>query len=157
MLVLTGRAATQDGKPDRAGLQARGPLLQVALSALDQQADILTSRGVEVPVVTGLALIDSGASATCIDDAAAAGARLPAVDTARMSSASGSSEVGVYAGKITLVQPGGQRGTGAVINAHQALGVNIREQGIIALIGRDILSSCILIYNGVEAQYTLAF
>ncbi|MXW16568.1 MAG: hypothetical protein F4123_10950 [Gemmatimonadetes bacterium] len=84
MLVLTGRAATQDGGPDRAGLQARGPLLQVALSVLDQQADILSSRG-------------------------------------------------------------------------EALGVNIREQGIIALIGRDILSSCILIYNGVEAQYTLAF
>lgn len=74
-----------------------------------------------------------------------------------MSSASGSSDVSVYAGKITLVQPDGTGGTGAVINAHQAIGVNIREQGIIALIGRDILSSCILIYNGVEAQYTLAF
>ena len=61
MLVLTGRAATQDGKPDRAALQTRGPVLQVALSVLDQQAGILTDRGEEVPVVTGLALIDSGA------------------------------------------------------------------------------------------------
>ena len=51
---------------------------------LDPQADILTSRGEEIPFVSGLALIDSGASATCIDDAAAVGARLPAVDTARM-------------------------------------------------------------------------
>ena len=92
MLVLTGRAATQDGKPDRAALQAKGPLLQVSLSVLDPQADILTSRGEEIPFVSGLALIDSGASATCIDDAAAVGARLPAVDTARMASASGSSE-----------------------------------------------------------------
>ncbi len=72
-----------------------------------------------------------------------------------MASASGPSEVSVYAGKIAL--PGASDGTSAVINAHQALGVNIREQGIIALIGRDILSSCILIYNGLEAQYTLAF
>ena len=92
MLVLTGRAATQDGKPDWASLQAKGPLLQVSLSVLDPQADILTSRGEEIPFVNGLALIDSGASATCIDDAAAVGARLPAVDTARMASASGSSE-----------------------------------------------------------------
>lgn len=118
MLVLTGRAATQDGRPDRVALQARGPLLQVALSVLDQQADILSSRGEDVPVVNGLALIDSGASATCIDDGAAVGARLPAVDTARMSSASGSSDVSVYAEKITLVQPDGTGGTGAVINAH---------------------------------------
>ena len=73
MLVLTGRAATQDGRPDRVALQARGPL-QVALSVLDQQADILSSRGEDVPVVNGLALIDSGASATCIDDRAAVGA-----------------------------------------------------------------------------------
>ena len=63
----------------------------------------------------------------------------------------------VYAGKIALPQPSGSDGASAVINAHQALGVNIREQGILALIGRDLLSSCILIYNGLEAQYTLAF
>lgn len=139
-----------------AGLQARGPLLQVALSVLDPQAAVLTERGEVVPVVSGLALIDTGASTTCVDDAAANEARLPAVDTARMSSASGPSQVSVYAGKIALVQPSGSDGTSAVIDAHQALGVNIREQGILALIGRDLLRSCILIYNGLEAQYTLA-
>ncbi len=134
-----------------------GPLLTVTVSVLDQQADIRRRRGDEIPVVEGLALIDSGASATCIDDEVAMRAGLPAVDTARMSSASGPSEVSVYAGKITLVQRGSTSSDVVAIQTLRALGVNINGQGIIALIGRDILNSCIMIYNGPEAQYTLAF
>lgn len=32
-----------------------------------------------------------------------------------------------------------------------------KQQGIHALIGRDVLSNCILVYNGGAKLYTLAF
>ena len=40
--------------------------------------------------------------------------------------------------------------------ARNAVGANLKSQGIIALIGRDFLQHCALYHNGVSGQITLS-
>ena len=54
-----------------------------------------------------------------------------------------------YAGRLRMDDFG-------EVNFNKAYGANLRRQGIIALIGRDILASCVLIVNGPEGTATLA-
>lgn len=159
MLTLTGNASGPDGRPVPAALVQRGPVLEVAVSVTDEHRKALAKHGEPEPnVVTGLALIDTGASVTCIDDSVAIDAGLPVVDKGRISSATDTPEASVYAGRIVLVQKGQIMGVDtAQVEARRAFGVNIRNQGIITLIGRDVLSQAILFYSGPEARYTLAF
>ncbi len=133
-------------------LQNRGPIVPVSISIGDQQRVALVAAGREAPApVTGLALIDTGATLTCIGTQAAQQAGLPTVGTGSMMSATQASvQVPMYAAKIDI------QGFVA-INTAQAYGSPALDgQGIIALIGRDVLSKCILNYNGPEATFTLS-
>ena len=159
MLTLTGGATDPNGRPFPPGLVERGPVLRVVVSVTDEHAKILAEHGEPNPnTVPGLALIDTGALVTCIDDSVAVDAGLPVVDKGRISSATDTPEVSVYAGKIVLVQEGQSAGVEtAQVEARRAFGVNILNQGIIALIGRDVLTQAFLLYIGPEARYTLVF
>src|SRR5579863_688352 len=66
----------------------RGPVLQVAVSIEQNAAKALLTQGKTVATKTGLALIDTGASNTCIDEQAAQELGLPVIDVATMQSAS---------------------------------------------------------------------
>lgn len=53
-------------------LVQRGPIIQVSLSVGQAVAEQIRAAGGELPPpVSGLALVDTGASVTCIDDAVA--------------------------------------------------------------------------------------
>ncbi len=41
------------------------------------------------------------------------------------------------------------------LNAPRAMGAALATQGILVLIGRDVLQSCTLFYNGPAGQFTL--
>ena len=87
---------------------------------------------------------------TCIDRAAAAEALLPTVGSTKMASASHADEmVPIFAGHIQV------QGVGT-INAVRAVGANLKPQGIIALIGRDILKQLVLVYNGTDGSFSLS-
>ena len=73
---LGGEARSTDGRkipiPPQAALTLRGPIVQVTVSvgqAIAQQ--LLQQGGTLPPPVSGLALIDTGATSTCVDDGAA--------------------------------------------------------------------------------------
>ena len=101
-------------------------------------------------VVEGILLVDTGALATCVDQTAATEAGLQVVDSGPISSATHVDQVvPIYTGIIEFV------GTGISINFNRAYGVNLHEQGKIALLGRDILRSSNLIYNGTDGTYSL--
>jgi predicted aspartyl protease len=133
-------------------LRDAGPTIQIIASVAQVIADQLLQQGIVVPQpVPGSALIDTGASATCIDDAIARQLRLPAIDVVQMTSAShASTPQNVYPVLIEVVGPGIR------INVARAIGANLAPQGIIALIGRDFLQHCTLFYNGVTGEITLA-
>ena len=88
---------------------------------------------------------------TCIDQQAAEAARLAVVDSGLMSSASHTNEtVPIYAGRLFI------EGIGITIESKRAFGANLKDQGLIALIGRDMLASCLLVYNGPDGSYSLS-
>lgn len=100
--------------------------------------------------VHGEALVDTGAAITCVDEQAARQAGLTVIGSGKVSSATHSNEsVPIFAGKMEMTGVG-------QINLRQAYGVNIKDQGIVALIGRDLLEAMILIYNGSEGTFSLA-
>jgi hypothetical protein len=91
--ILNIQLAVQDpnGKqiPSLVALQQRGPVVQVSVSVEQNIAQQLLAQGVELPAPEiGWALIDTGATSTCLDEAAAARLRLPAIDIVTVASAS---------------------------------------------------------------------
>ena len=100
--------------------------------------------------VSGRALIDTGASMTCVDRRAAERAGLAVVDSAPMHAATRSGEiVPVFAGRLVLQ---------GFVNADTvgADGANSERQGPVALTGRDILAKCQLVYHGNDGLVSLA-
>lgn len=132
-------------------LQQTGPRVQITLSPLDEQIKSLTGKGEDIPApVAGHALIDTGASSTCIDQTAATKAGLAVVGSGPMHSATHADEiVPIYAGLMNI------HGLSNV-ETRSAYGVNLAPQGLIALIGRDVLSKCILVYNGIDDSFSLS-
>ena len=122
------------------------------LAPLEDQAKAIADKGESIPrPVVGHALIDTGASNTCIDREAADRAGLAVVDSGPLTSATQEAEiVPIYAGKLDIA------GLETPIIAHGAYGVNLAPQQLIVLIGRDMLKNCVLIYNGPDGSFSLS-
>ena len=148
-----GRNAEGDKVPLPPGvaLANGGPRVQTVVTPLEGHLKFLTTQGEEPPApVAGHALIDTGALVTCIDQAAAMRAGLACVDSGPLTSATHTDQiVPVFAGRLTI------EGFGQ-INALKCYGANLEPQGLIALIGRDLLSNCVLVYDGHSDTITLA-
>jgi hypothetical protein len=70
-------------------LAQRGPVVPVVVTAAEPLVSQLLQQGITPPEpVAGAALIDTGASTTCVDDDAAASLKLPVVDVVTIASAS---------------------------------------------------------------------
>jgi predicted aspartyl protease len=136
----------------RVALLQNGPCVQVVIGLGQSLAEQLVKQGQAVPEpAAGIALVDTGASTTCIDDALAQRLRLPAIDVVHMTSAShAGTEANVYPIQMEIV------GSPIIVNVPRAIGANLAPQGIVALIGRDYLQHCTLFYNGITGEITLA-
>lgn len=155
-LNLRFHAQNADGSvnleiPAGPGLHQVGPRVQVTITPLQDQLQALAEQGESAPnPVTGVALIDTGAHSTCFDREAAKQAKLAMVGSAPMASATHANEiVSVYAGQLSIPGLGEVRTT-------RAFGANLVPQGLIALIGRDALMSCVLVYNGIDGSFSIS-
>jgi predicted aspartyl protease len=152
-----GQGKTQDGKivqlPGPAGLVHRGPCVPIIISVPDQLGVEFAKQGRPVPTpISGLALIDTGAGSTCIDEDVAKKLGLPVVNIVNMASAShASNKANVYPAKLQIT------GLPMGISAPSAIGAALAAQnsGLVALIGRDLLARFVLIYNGAIGEVTL--
>ena len=131
-------------------LREVGPIVYVTLYPFEDQIKSLAKKG-DIPTpVAGTALIDTGASVTCIDQSAARKAGLAIVDSGGISSVTHTNEVvPIFAGRLNIhgLSP---------VNTFRAYGVNLESQNLIALIGRDLLASCVLVYNGTDDSFSLS-
>lgn len=110
----------------------------------------MRARGQALPQpVQGMALVDTGASATCIDRQAAEQAGLTIVDTGPLVSATDEELVPIFAARLDLLGFPGW-------DAPRAYGTNLAMQELIALIGRDVLMDSVLIYNGPDGSFSIA-
>jgi predicted aspartyl protease len=127
----------------------RGPIVQVTASIDQNAAKVLLAQGKTVPNKTGFALIDTGASNTCIDEQAAKDLGLPVIDVGSMQSASHEKHpCNIY--PVQIVTPV------VTLNSMRTMGANLASQGLLILIGRDVLAVCTLFYNGPSGQFTLS-
>lgn len=151
---IAAQANTADGKtiqlPPATALQLRGPILQVSLTIEQNAGKGLVAQGKTLPTPkSGLALIDTGASNTCVDEQAAKELGLPVIDVASMQSASHEKHsCNVY--PVQIITPI------VTLNAPRAMGAALASQGLLVLIGRDVLQNCNLFYNGPAGQFTLS-
>lgn len=153
---FSAQGKTQQGQivpiPHSVVLQKQGPCVQVSIGLAQSIASQLLQQGKSLPKpISGIALIDSGASSTCIDDTAAQQLSLPVVNVVNVASAShASTPQNVYPIQIELI------GLPISIEAPNAIGAALTPQGLLALIGRDVLQHCTLFYNGITGEITLS-
>ena len=156
MPILNIQLAAQDPSgnqiPPLVALQQRGPIVQVSVSVEQNIAQQLLAQGVPLPAPErGLALIDTGATSTCIDEAAAARLNLPAIDVVIIASAShASTQQNVHPIQIEVV------GLPITISAPRAIAAPLAAQGLVVLIGRDVLRHCTLFYNRPSGSFSLS-
>ena len=153
---IAAEAHAPDGSktpvPPALALQLRGPIVQVSVGVEQNIAHQLLQQGLTPPApITGVALIDTGASVTCIDDGAAQILKLPAIDVVTVASAShAASPQNVYPIQVDVA------GLPITISAPRAIGASLAAQGVLLLIGRDVLQQCTLFYNGPAGLFSLS-
>lgn len=154
MSLQATKRRVEDGEsvPAPELLVAQGPVIRVLLSISEEMQQALVAEGKPIPEpVAGLALVDTGATRTCVDETSARRAGLPTRGTAKMASASHPEhEVPVFAGRVIL--------DSININTPSAMGVNLSGfHELVVLIGRDMLQNCLFVYDGNAGTMSLAF
>lgn len=135
--------------PPSEALANLGPVLEATLTASDAQQKALASKGEQAKSRTGVVMFDTGASSTCFDQSVAEEVGLPTIGRGLVTSATHEEiQVPTYTGKLIIPS--------LSINIENAMGVNLNSQGIIALIGRDVLKHGIFFYSGVDGSVSFA-
>ena len=132
-------------------LKSAGAILpNIEISLPQILVDELTKKGMPTPKpIAGNALIDTGASATVVDLSVISSLQISPVGVATVLTTAGPVQQNLF--PIRFVLPG------LVIDVSAVLGADLRPFGIVSLIGRDILSSFLMIYHGRAGMITLAF
>ena len=130
-----------------------GPRLPVQIGITETLASTYAEQGQEIPApIDGYALFDTGASRTCVDEGVLTSLGLLPVERIGMATPSGLGEASIYT--CALYFPGYPLPD---LDPSFVAGVQLQGQDYLALIGRDILSDMILIYDGPGARITFAF
>ena len=142
------------GNLDVAQLRQRGPSLAVEISVPSDLAAALQANGRPIPPpFSGVGLIDTGASVTSVDESVLVALGLSPTSVVNVATPSAQAvQQPVYA--CVLAFPGTPL---PAIPFNEVIASNLTGLGCSALIGRDILAACLLVYNGPEGVWTLAF
>lgn len=137
---------------------AAGPILSAYITVSEARAAALTEAGQPIPQpVLIRALVDTGASCTCVDPSVLATLNLTPTGSVSINTPStGTTPHLADEYDVGLTIP-----DGASPLFLQTIPVVASElltsHGFHALIGRDILEHCLLVYNGKESFFSLAF
>jgi hypothetical protein len=139
-------------------ISPNGPIVRivVALSGPRQQALQLAKMSVPQPFI-GSALLDTGASCTCIDPSIVQHLGLDPTGTGNMltpSTAGVPSVCNQYDVAIGIVMDPAVHVASWTIPVFES---QLSCQGIYALIGRDILAGGLFVFNGRSRTFSLAF
>ena len=134
-----------DGRPDHALLIELGPSLEVVLSTLFDPPQPPTEGH------TTHALVDTGATQSCIDMQLAQTLGLPVVDFVMIGGAAGANRHPLYAARVAIPAL-------EIFQFGAFAGVDLAggEQPHRVLLGRTFLQGTVMIYDGLRAQVTIA-
>ena len=123
-------------QPSAASLRGTGAVLRAEISVQPALAAKLEKDGVATPApVVGKALIDTGAGATAIDVSVCATLDIAPVGVKQVGTAGGQTAQPPFPVSLHLPGTGLPR-----FDISPAIGCDLSGQGILALIGRDVLS-----------------
>lgn len=140
---------------DPVALLNNGPILTVEISIPNALATLLTSQNQPIPSPsTGYALIDTGATRTCVDHQVITQLGVNPVGTITSGTAGGTVNQSLFPAHVRFPQES------IDLDFNACVGVNLTgqtalSQPIIALIGRDILQHLLFIYNGPAGMFTV--
>lgn len=148
-------------QPYPRGLQVLGPVVPVQVEVPTALANQLQQSGQTVPTpITGIALVDTGASISGVDAAVVQQLGVQTVGMANVGGVGGVQQQAQYPARFVFP------GTGLPnMEFNRLVGANLTSltppgsagQQLIALLGRDILTRSVLVYNGLTGTFTLAF
>ncbi len=127
-----------------------GPTIAVTVGRLDSKtANPVLANDRASEAVS--ALVDTGALESCIDDALAKKLGLPVIDRQQCAGVNGPSTHDVYLALIDI-PPLGFAQYGRFMGVHLAAGGQPHQ----VLLGRTLLQTMVLIYDGVHGMVTIA-
>ncbi len=132
--------------------------MDVRIGVSQPRKDALQKAGQVVPPDAIIrALVDTGASCTCVDPDILKQLQLTPkgkAPTHTPSTGGVAVEQDVYDVSLSLIHP---HSLSLTLRVLPVLSAHLSVQGIHALIGRDILDRCLLVYDGDTGIFTLAF
>lgn len=138
-------------------IQRAGPILPFVVGVSQQREQALKASGLPVPPKFQIqGLVDTGASATCIDPGVVRQLGLtPTGQVSIITPSTGATPHSCLTYDICLILLGPSLSLGlGVLPVSEA---QLAHQGFQALIGRDVLRRCLLVYDGNKNTFTLAF
>lgn len=135
-----------------------GPLLMVYVAVSVPYADTLRKFGKPVPAqLHGSFLIDTGASCTCVDPKFLAPLGLRPTSMVPMLTAGTNDHKLCPQYDVSIHIPNTGNIPPLFLPATPLVLADLNAQGIDGLLGRDILDTCTLIYNGTAGTCSLAY
>jgi hypothetical protein len=139
-----------------------GPVVNAVVSVSEARRGALIAQNLPVPHERVIrALVDTGASFTSIEPAVlVTGLELTptgTIDVVTPSTGQGSHTADTYDVDFSIKGASQQDVPLSLTNIRVGASELFLMQGIHALIGRDVLQRCVLVYNGALNQFTLAF
>jgi hypothetical protein len=140
-------------------LQTNGPILNVLVHIPTALAQLL-SQGTPIPSPqSGIALIDTGASHTCVDESSLVKLGVNPIGVATTRTAAGPANQSRYPVRLEFPGEGLDLEFSSVTGVDlsgQAIDIGAQSHPIVVLVGRDVLSQCVLVYNGPGGFYSLS-
>lgn len=133
-----------------------GPVISVEVSMHADFANDFARMGRIIPEpICGLALIDTGASSSAVDESVCEKMGLPITGKIKMGHVAGWAERYCYPIKIAF--PGTSIPTMSNYNVVSSVLTSEGEPPVILLLGRDILAKMRFVYNGIAGRIELAY
>jgi len=119
----------------------------------------LTAAGQAIPPLQNIrALLDTGASGTCIDPMVFQALELqPSGSVSVLTPSTGNTPVDADTYDVAISIPNAPHAALIIHNMAVTASELFAAQGFHALVGRDILAGCVLTYNGAIGMFTLAY
>lgn len=132
-------------------LLVTGPIIPIQLEVPPPLTKSLTEAGLPVPApVSGLGLIDTGASVSCVDSGVPGKLGVKPIGTTTLTGATGSGLRALF--PMRLVIPAIQ----LTLDYQYVTEADLSPLGYVALLGRDFLEKATLIYHGNVGEYALS-
>ena len=134
-------------------------MLNAFVGVSQSRADALRAANLPVPPPTHvIALVDTGASGTCVDPLVLKGLGLtPTGSIPVLTPSTGATPHTADQYDVSILIPSSQIQIPLSIPALPVMCSELAAQGIQALIGRDILRNCMLFYNGEIGLFSLSY